>query len=345
MALQLGWDCGTAYDFFLSLLVLYDPEQFALRGAWAAGVRSRLSAEAREFLQEVQVVDLHWIYSLPEPKDSATVLEVMAEVPPAERLFALLLSDLPPDATSLLRDVAGRGAWNQQDASTLKQVLPMAKEKRKEKELTKFLDWAANSEAFGDSYLAAMENYREVFFEEEEARIQPVVEQALERAQNQAQHLDLTDLLEVLSQGVRFTQPVDVEELILVPVFWTTPLIIEEKVTSGRHLFLWGARPADMSLVPGEVVPALMYQALKAMADPTRLRILRYLAEEPMTPTDLAHRLRLRPPTVVHHLHALRLARLVYLTLGEGVERRYALRYEAILDNLETLKRFLTSDD
>ncbi len=61
------------------------------------------------------------------------------------------------------------------------------------------------------------------------------VEQALERAQSQAEQLGLTDLLEVLSQGVRFTQPVDVEELILVPVFWTTPLIIEEKVTSGRQ--------------------------------------------------------------------------------------------------------------
>ena len=70
-----------------------------------------------------------------------------------------------------------------------------------------------------------------------------------------------------------------------------------------------------MSLVPGELVPDALYQPLKALADPTRLRILRYLSDEPLTPAALARRLRLRSPTVIHHLDALRLARLVILTL------------------------------
>ena len=81
-------------------------------------------------------------------------------------------------------------------------------------------------------------------------------------------------------------------------------------------LFVYGARPADMSLVPGELVPDALYQALKALADPTRLRILRYLSDEPLAPAQLARRLRLRPPTVIHHLDALRLARLVIVTLA-----------------------------
>lgn len=337
----IGWDWGTGYDFFLSLLVLHEPDQFALRGAWAAGVRSRLPAEAREFLQESLPIPLHWLYGLPQPKDGATVLRAIAVIPPAERLWAIVMvQDLASDAVQVMRDVAARGEWNPQHLGALRQAASEWKEKPK-KDLTRLLQWAVNPEAFGDAYLSALEQYHEVFFAEEETRIVPVLEQALERAQQQAETLSVVELLEALSQGVRFTKPVEAEELILVPVFWTTPLIIEEMVAPGRLLFAWGARPADMSLVPGEVVPALMHQALKALADPTRLRILRYLAEEPLTPTDLAARLRLRAPTVVHHLHTLRLARLVYLTLEEGVERRYALRYEAVLDNLDTLKAFL----
>ncbi|NJN55024.1 MAG: ArsR family transcriptional regulator, partial [Anaerolineae bacterium] len=46
-------------------------------------------------------------------------------------------------------------------------------------------------------------------------------------------------------------------------------------------------------------------------------RILKYLSEEPLTPAELARRLRLRPPTVIHHLDALRLARLVHVTLSQ----------------------------
>jgi hypothetical protein len=36
---RLHWDYGTAYDLFVSLMVLHKPSKFGLRGAWAKGVR------------------------------------------------------------------------------------------------------------------------------------------------------------------------------------------------------------------------------------------------------------------------------------------------------------------
>ena len=78
-------------------------------------------------------------------------------------------------------------------------------------------------------------------------------------------------------------------------------------------------------LVPGDTVPPGLVEAMKAMADPTRLRILRYLAEGPQTPSQLARRLRLRPPTVTHHLNTLRLAGLVEIIIHAEGERGYAL--------------------
>ena len=51
--IKVFWDQGTAYDFLTSLYVLHFPDEFGLRGAWAAGVRSRLPNEAREFLEKI----------------------------------------------------------------------------------------------------------------------------------------------------------------------------------------------------------------------------------------------------------------------------------------------------
>ena len=51
--IKILWDQGTAYDFFTSLYVLHFPDEFGLRGAWAAGVRSRLPSKARDFLEVI----------------------------------------------------------------------------------------------------------------------------------------------------------------------------------------------------------------------------------------------------------------------------------------------------
>jgi DNA-binding MarR family transcriptional regulator len=61
---------------------------------------------------------------------------------------------------------------------------------------------------------------------------------------------------------------------------------------------------------------------------------------EPMTPAELARRLRLRAPTVVHHLHTLLLARLVQLSISHD-GRRYLARQEAIQETYAMLDAFL----
>jgi DNA-binding transcriptional ArsR family regulator len=87
-----------------------------------------------------------------------------------------------------------------------------------------------------------------------------------------------------------------------------------------------------------------LVETLKALADPTRLRILRYLASQPMTPSQLARRLRLRAPTVVHHLKELRLAGLVQVTFQAEGEKHYALRHNAVNEMQPILEDFLSGD-
>ncbi|MGD8791046.1 MAG: metalloregulator ArsR/SmtB family transcription factor [Anaerolineae bacterium] len=353
MVTQLLWDWGTAYDLFVSLAVLHDPATFGVRGSWAAGVRARLPETARDTLEQslcLGYVPFHWIYSLPDPKDTTAVLWALGRIPPAERLPRLMIGPegLPGRIESILRQVAGRGRWDEADREALQTAYHAAAEGHKGKKgpsaqkLACILDGWADLEGFGERYLEALRAYQEVFFAEEERRIRPVLREAVARAQESAGKLPFPELLEELSQGLRIDEAVDADELVLAPSYWSTPLVIFGRLTARREIWLFGARPADASLVPGETVPDALLQALKALSDPTRLRILHYLTQEPVSPADLSRRLRLRLPTVTHHLKTLRLAGLVRLSLGEGKEtRRYAARAEAVTTAFHTLERFL----
>lgn len=347
--IEVSWDCGTAYELFISLAVLHEPERFGLRGSWAAGVRSRLPAPEREFLQSTsgQLMPFEWIHALPEPKNAQAVLSALGALPPEERIATLQAPQLmnEPEMAALLAGVSERGAWTEDELATLMAFIdrdnPKLHGAAKLRKLAKtILDMRATSRASGELLLAALTSYYEQFFAEEEQRIAPTLQRALSAAQAQASALTVPELLEELSQGVRMEHTLKKDKLILVPSFWATPLMIFARADDETDLYLFGARPAGMSLIPGDVVPDALYQALKAMADPTRLRILRYLSEEPSTPADLARRLRLRAPTVIHHLDALRLARLVQLTLShEG--KRYAIRADAVDRTFELLNDFL----
>lgn len=347
---DIEWDSGTAYDLFASLIVLHEPERHGLRGSWAAGVRSRLPLAERECLQRVvgALRPMRWVYTLPAPKDASTTLAALRQMEPRARLAALV-PDTPKGVARVLRGVAARGAWNDEDVNRL--IGPMqsgdwqgrpaaAVRKSAIDMLTAWSDVAGSA----DGLLSALEYYYAVFFAEEEARIRPMLTDALARAQHLATSLPRPLLLEELSQGLRLSPDRDKDALVLAPCFWLTPFALVVRLENEKTLFLFGARPADVSLVPGEFVPDALHQGLKALAEPTRLRILHYLNDEPLVPAELARRLRLRPPTVIHHLDALRLARLVNVTLDSG-EKRYTARPGGAAAIFELLNEFLAGEE
>lgn len=345
---KLVWDLGTAYDFFISLEVLQNPERFGLRGSWSAGVRSRLSPEQRRILEQATHaiwIPLHWVHRLPVPKDVETLLRELAAIPAAERLPSLAFrQDTPPELIEFLNSIRERGRWDERDLEKLKAIYKQHERRINQDAMQDVLDAWRNPARFGEHYLEALQAYQEVFFAEEEKRILPALKEAVTHGQALAQKLEAAELLSELSQGVRVAEDLISPQLVLAPSFWASPLMIWQRLGDGSMLFVFGGRPEQISLVPGETVPDALLRSLKAMADPTRLRILRYLADKPLTPTALAAMLRLRAPTVVHHLNELRLAGLVYLSLEapeKKSERLYAARSESIERVFEALQTFL----
>lgn len=338
---QVSWDQGTAYELFLSLYVLHKPDKFGLRPSWAAGVRSRLPGPERKTLEDATLMfgpPLHWVFSLSEPKDCATALWALRQLKPADRLPVLTLdAGLPAVLADFIGDIGERGSWTDQDAETLRELsIEHLDGKPSQEEVTAVLDGWAHKAEFGERYLEAVQAYFQVFFAEEEDLIGPGLQVALGRAREMAEDLTLDRLIETLSQGVQIPRFLTMDELTFVPSYWMTPLIYMAKLSPKHPLIAFGARPPGASLIPGEVIPDALLQSLKALADPTRLRILRYLAQEPLTPAELSRRLRLRAPTVIHHLSALRVAGLIRFAIQESDERRYTARLDAI-QNLPAL--------
>ncbi len=347
----LRWESGTGYDFFISLHVLHNPSRFALRGAWAKGVRSRLPPTERAFFEQATplfLAALPWVHSLPDPKDGETVLDAYAQMPPNERVRRMLgLADMATEERKIVQQVAARGEWGKADRDRLLAAWQRrGHTRRTSDEAAKMLELWARAPEYGERSLEAFLAYYRVFFAEEEARIRPALAHTLQQAQARARHVPLQDLLESLSEGIRFERTPETPGLVMVPSFWISPLIILSKISPAESLFVFGGRPAEASLVPGEAVPDALYRALKALADPTRLRILRYLAEKPQTPTELACRLRLRAPTVIHHLNTLRLAGLVHVTVQQGErDKRYAARTRQVAEMYAQLRRYLKNSE
>jgi DNA-binding transcriptional ArsR family regulator len=340
---SLRWDVGTAYELFVSLAVLHNPEHHGLRASWAAGVRSRIPPAERKFLEEVAPFisfPISWVYRLPEPKDAMNAIWTLRQTPAERRMLELLDVEHweKPEVKEMILRIAAQGSWSNRDLTLLKED---AKDGhgREMTGLDKYLDWWTHPVEFGEMMVAALQAYYLVFFNEEEKRLAPVLFDALEIAKEKAQRMSIPALITDLSQGIHFDK-MTARELVLVPVFYTTPLVVMDDIDENLGILLFGARPATMSAIPGELVPDGLLRTLKAVADPTRLRILHFLTHEELTPSELSRRLSLRAPTLTHHLSELRLAGLVHLKI-KGQEKLYSARLEALDETAENLRAFL----
>ena len=352
--INILWDQGTSYDFFSSLHVLHFPDDFGLRGAWAAGVRSRLPNAAREFLEVVIGnfnAPLFWVQALPAPKDASTALLALKRIPAGERLAALRLSPIDSEEChALLAGVLEQRRWDSAVLSQLVRIWRNADQNQRvipgpinENRAAKVLDLFTDPIGFGEKYLSALDTYYQVFFSEEEKRIASKLNAALEKAQKTAQDQGEYNFLMTLTKQAEIEMPGGIESVVLAPSYWCSRAY-QQSVDQKHFLVLYGARPDEESLVPGEIVPEELLRRLKAMTDPTRMRILRYLLQEQLTPAELARRLRLRAPTVTHHLHTLKSSGMVQFVKKGKNEHLYYAKMDSIKETYVLLKDFLEQD-
>lgn len=335
------WNIGTAYDLLISLHVLHQPDRFGLRPAWAAGVRNRLQPEERKFLQSAYNflhLPLVWLHELPGEKSVQVFFQALSALPSSQRLPAFTFRpDMPESVCARLGEISTRRAWLPDDLEFLRPHLSSPGRPLQPAEL----DYWAHPEEFGERYLEALKSYYAVFFAEEEERILPTLQSALLRAQHLAVQMDLTGLVDLLSHGVHFPDLETLPSLEIVPSYWISPLIFFGRTSQNALLLVFGARSEDTAHSPGDPVSSALIAPLKALADPTRLRVLRLLTNDALTLSQISSRLRLRLPTMIHHLNTLRLAGLIQVDIQPDGEKRYTIRLFAIQLAFQSLDHFL----
>ena len=352
---EIQWDFGTAYELFISLHVLHAPDYYGVRPSYAAGVRSRIPAAERKLLEDIYPftgIPLKWLHNLPAPKDAISALWALKQIPPAERMPTLHRLNEPhvgekPDESEkhtkyyeIILRIAAEGKWEPEDIEFVLKASDKKKEGVKKEAVERYFAWWSRPAEFGEASLSALQAYYQAFFEEEEKRVEPLLKAGLRRAQEMAATRKFEDFFAELSQGIQWGGEFVTKKIVIAPAFWTTPLIFYDKLDRDTLLLLFGARPADVSVIPGETLPDGLVRSLKALADPTRLKILFYVSQESLSPSELARRLHLRAPTVTHHLSELRLASLVNVTI-EGQEKKYRARREALESTFSNLQDFL----
>lgn len=283
---NLTWDESTAYDLFVSLYVLHRPEQFGLRASWAAGVRSRVPMYQREFLESAQTflpVPLRWLYLLPAgSRNAAGALHALAQLPIEERLPSLSLTpQTSPHLTSTLRHITLRQTWDPAELEVLRKHFQRKGQIFKPADLQRFCQAWARPGEFGERFLQALGSYYQAFFAEEEERIRPALLSGRERAAELAARLELTALLDTLTGGLHFATLDSLRKLVLAPSFWAGPLAFFQRIQPGGMIIAFGCREDETGLISGDNTSDQLVGALKAVSDPTRLPILRYLAASP----------------------------------------------------------------
>lgn len=352
---NIRWEIGTAFDLFVSLSVLTNPGRYGLRPTWAAGVRSRMTTENRGFIEQTQPfvrVPIGWLMDLgADPKTALVALDALEAIAPEARLAALTTNPAMPETVrNVLLNTCRNGGWNADDQVVVRGYYRSENIQLKPAQLEELRNAWVEPVRFGEKYLTALKNYYDAFFVEIEEHVREAQVEGLSDAQRMAEQVSTAQLLERLSQGIQFEKYFHTESelplnFVLAPSYWSSPLVYIARIDANRVGIVFGCRDDEEGLVPGEVVPPMLVTRLKALADPTRLRILRYLANEPMTPSQLSRKLQLRPPTVVHHLNHLRLAGLVQIILLADGERRYAFRREGVQDAMQGTLQFILAED
>jgi len=345
---KIHWDIGTAYDLFISLRILHEPEQYSVRASWAAGVRSRIPTEFRTVLEQtsiLQIVPLAFVHNLDEPKNSAILIKELKTIPSAKLLEILILPNhAPSEIREFFLSTSPAKKWTREEVAEIIQRWGLDDNKHTRQIFKTLYETWANRKEYAEMLVAGLEAYVDTFFAEEEYRIRPILEQELSHARMRAGSRPLPAMLEEITSGVRRYDFDEYSDIILAPTFWGSPFMYSERLDEHKLVVLFGARPGSMSIIPGDIVPDGLLRGMKALSDSTRLRILRYLAQEPQTAAELSRVLRLRPPTVNHHLTQLRLAGMTQVLIDHNGERKFAARYEGFNDTQDMLNRFVRGD-
>ena len=341
--------CAT-YDFLLSIHVClasadYDYADFEVGRGWIDSARRRCNerdpqalptlgrylGDGRPGSLSATLISLVW--RCPEPRDTPSFLAWLGQIP-AEQLAEVLL------------DQEGLGAdWIESLGPALKgdkRVLPKLISRYPDDLQPTVTTVLRDIEGARAELLGALAVWNEAVFAGERERILPLVRREAESLERKRAETPLEPFLDDVMHGVRWQRPTGLRRIVFAPSYFCRPAVFYHF----WHGVLTFCAPIvyatpdvrrDDPRAPDEET----LRFFLALGDPSRLRILRLLAEREMYLTELSERLDLTKATTKHHMVKLRDAGLVTLYVRERLTY-YALRQDVTRHSAQLLGRYLS---
>ncbi|MBA3823228.1 MAG: winged helix-turn-helix transcriptional regulator [Ktedonobacterales bacterium] len=343
------------YDLLLSLFIVFSnpaTHDFELDPTWIAKARAACPPEHLATLafffgdeDEAQwgaarLCGLLW--QAPDPMDVSATLDWLAALPVAD-IYAILLErdGLGDDWLDTVRGIlampaGGSKAKIEQHTraiSTFARRFPQGEREA----VTHFLTAPEDERR---RLITAVRAWYAAVFPADEARVSAVItREAASVAQRQGT-LSVEALFSSAVRGIDLDLPAATERLVLAPCLLIMPTVFYfrtgETVTYCFPVTDSARVAADSALMQRQE----MVRLFNALADDTRLRILKHLSERTMYLTELSEHLKLTKATTRHHMVRLRAAGLVTLHQRDHLSY-YSLRRETLDEPTRTLLRYL----
>lgn len=166
-----------------------------------------------------------------------------------------------------------------------------------------------------------------------------VMQHLIKDASGVNRDLQPQEIVEQLSNGIRLDLMKELRLVRLIPHYHARPYNMFD--IGDTELIL--CYPCGIETPTGEP-PNELVRLTKALADSSRLKILRILSQRPHTFTEVTEKMSIAKSTVHHHLTSLRTAGLVWVYLSPNRNDLFSLREKAINRASEELWSYLKEE-
>ncbi|HEX5155885.1 MAG TPA: winged helix-turn-helix domain-containing protein [Ktedonobacterales bacterium] len=319
---------SVTYDFLISLHVAlasaeHDYADYDVGREWIEAARKRCDDANPEaltllgrFLGDGRSGSLHatlisLVWRCPEPREPLEFLAWLREFPSAKLTEVLLDQEgLGPDWAELLAATLEELAASNVGGTAYKRLLARYPEDMRPT-VAAVLD---DLEGTRDALLAALRVWYDAVFASEQERILPMLRQEADALERRRAEMPPDTFIEQSMRGVQWQSAAGLRRIVFSPSYFCRPAVLYH-VWHGTLTFCAPLVYASPDVRRGDprAPDAETLRFFLALGDPSRLRILRLLAERQMYLTELAERMDLTKATTKHHMVKLRDAGLVTL--------------------------------
>lgn len=324
-------EAAPAYELLLSLVTYCHRERrsFTVGAPWFRRADKAASADLKRsiagFAGDFYKIWAHLlglVYRAPHPKTVPAFLKHLEGCDPLElrlHLMGYFLRAQRGGATLETMDRAARGVTAAQE-ELLKASFP--EDPQWQGMLSRLL--ARAPEETKDHLVDILHRWYRDVFHGQEAGVVAILESDAKAKDALRSSLPPLQLVEQVTHGVEYHPEPGIRTILLVPTLVFRPWVLVSEHLDTK-IFCYPVDDESLT-AHGSPPPERMASLHRALADETRLLILRHLAFHPSTLQEVADRFGLAKSTVHYHLGLLRAAGL--LRVREGPEKRYTLRQD-----------------